>query len=99
MADNDRRGDSSGWAFMFGLLAGTAVGVGLGLLLAPKSGEELRGELGARTRELKNKAAEQYRKAGDHAGDWAAKGRDLADRVRDAAARGVAEAKGYTEEA
>ncbi len=97
MADHDRRGEGSGWAFMFGLLAGTVIGVGVGLLLAPKSGEELRGELGERTRDLGNKAAEQYRRAGDRAGDWAAKGRDLADRVKDAAARGVAEVKGYTE--
>lgn len=97
MAENDHHGDGSGWALMFGLLAGTLVGVGLGLLLAPKPGEQLRAELGERTRDLRNKAAEHYRKAAEQAGDWAVKSRDLADRVRDAAAHGVAEAKGYTE--
>lgn len=101
MPDNYDRHDteSRGGAFFLGLLAGTVLGAGLGMLLAPKSGAELREELGERTRTLSNKASEQYRKAQESAGEWAVKGRDLADRVRDAASRGVAEMKNYNDSA
>lgn len=103
MADNYDRpefeGRGGGGAFMLGLLAGTVLGAGLGMLLAPKAGSELRGELGERTRNLSNKASEQYKRAAESASAWAVKGRDLAERVREAASRGVEEAKSYAESA
>src|SRR5260370_40039281 len=44
--------------FVTGLLLGVAVGFGLALYLAPKSGEEMRGDLMQRGIELRDRAAE-----------------------------------------
>ena len=72
MADSYDRSESAGGAgFMMGLLAGTVLGAGLGMLLAPSAGSELRGQLGERARNLGNIAADQYKKAGEAANDWA----------------------------
>ena len=38
--------DDRGGSFLMGLLAGTILGAGLGMLFAPKSGSELRSQLG-----------------------------------------------------
>src|SRR3954462_15506617 len=45
MADNYRDENEGGGGFMMGLLTGTVLGAGLGILLAPKSGSELRNQL------------------------------------------------------
>ncbi len=48
MADGYDRYDEEGGGgggFMMGLLTGTVLGAGLGMLLAPKSGSELRGQI------------------------------------------------------
>src|SRR5437016_12453972 len=53
--------------FVTGLLIGVAVGFGLALLLAPKSGEEMRDDLVQRGIELPDRAGEpaQWNAAGD----------------------------------
>lgn len=43
---------------MRGFLFGLGMGIGLGILFAPSSGEETRGRLGERANELKNSARE-----------------------------------------
>ena len=97
MADYDRYDNNEGGSggFMMGLLTGTVLGAGLGMLLAPKAGAELRGTLGEQARTIGNKASEQYRRASDSAGQWAEKGREFVDRARDAVSRGAEEARGY----
>jgi len=97
MADNYDRYDSegSGGGFMMGLLTGTVLGAGLGMLLAPKAGAELRGQLGEQARNLGNAANEQYRKVSESASGWADKGRDFANQAREAVSRGADEARGY----
>src|SRR5213593_2339347 len=98
MADSFDRYDkesSGGGGFMMGLLTGTVLGAGLGMLLAPKAGSELRGNLGEQARNLGNKASEQYRKASDAATEWSEKGREFVDRAKDAVSRGAEEARGY----
>jgi len=87
--------DSHGSGFMMGLLTGTVLGAGLGMLLAPKAGTELRGAIGEQARNLGNKASEQYRRASESAGDWAEKGREFVNQAKDAVARGAEEARGY----
>ena len=94
MADYDRF-EHEGGGFMMGLLTGTVLGAGLGMLLAPKAGAELRGAIGEQARNLGSKASEQYRRASDSAGTWAEKGREFVDRARDAVARGAEDARGY----
>ena len=98
MADNFDRYDNegSGAGFMMGLLTGTVLGAGLGMLLAPKAGSELRGALGEQARNISNAASEQYKKASEVAGTWAERGREFVDKARDAVNRGTEEARGYS---
>jgi gas vesicle protein len=98
MADSFDRYDnegSGGGGFMMGLLTGTVLGAGLGMLLAPKAGAELRGALGEQARTLGNAASEQYKKASETAGTWAERGRDMVDKAREAVGRGADEARSY----
>jgi gas vesicle protein len=98
MADSYDRyeSDGNGGGFMMGLLTGTVLGAGLGMLLAPKAGAELRGAIGEQARNWTNTASEQYRTAREQAGTWAERGRDMVSQARDAVNRGVEEARGYS---
>src|SRR5919106_5826186 len=98
MADSYDRYDSegSGGGFMMGLLTGTVLGAGLGMLLAPKAGTELRGAIGEQARNLGNKASEQYRRASEQAEGWAEKGREFVNQAREVVSRTADEARGYT---
>lgn len=97
MADSYDRYDSegAGAGFMMGLLTGTVLGAGLGMLLAPKAGSELRGVIGEQARNMGSRASEEYRKASSAAGTWAEKGREFVDRTRESAGR-AAEESGFT---
>ena len=96
MADYDNDGSGgSGNGFMMGLLAGTVIGAGLGMLLAPKAGSELRGAIGDQAKNLGSKASEQYRRAADSASGWAEKGKEFVSQAREAVSRGVEETRGY----
>ena len=97
MADSYDRyeNEGGGGGFMMGLLTGTVLGAGLGMLLAPKAGSELRGTIGEQARNIGNMASEQYRKASETASDWSEKGREFVDRAREAVSRGAEEARGY----
>ena len=97
MADFDQYDNGgSGNGFVMGLIAGTVLGAGLGMLLAPKAGSELRGAIGNQARNLGNKASEQYRRASESAGGWAEKGREFVNQARDAVSRGAEETRSYS---
>jgi gas vesicle protein len=97
MAEYDRyETEGNGAGFMMGLLAGTVLGAGLGMLLAPKAGADLRGQIGQQAREIGNRASEQYRRATETAGGWAERGREVVGQAREAVSRGAEEARGYT---
>ncbi len=93
MADFERYENESngGSGFVMGLLAGTVLGAGIGMLLAPKAGSELRGAIGEQARNLGNKASEQYRRASEQATTWADKGREFVNHAREAVSRGAEE--------
>jgi gas vesicle protein len=96
MADFERYdNEGGGGGFVMGLLAGTVLGAGLGMLLAPKAGSELRGAIGEQARNIGNKASEQYRRASENAGTWAEKGREFVNQARDAVSRSAEEARGH----
>lgn len=77
MADNNYRDEhEGGGGFMMGLLTGTVLGAGLGMLLAPKSGSELRNQ-------LTEQASSLGRRASGAVNDMADRGRDAASRVGD----------------
>jgi gas vesicle protein len=65
-------------SFVLGVLTGTVLGVGLGMLFAPKPGSELRNQLSEQAGALANQAQEGYRKATQNAGHWAEKGKEAA---------------------
>ena len=101
---------SGGGSFVMGLLTGTVLGAGLGMLFAPKSGSELRNQLSEQAGNLANTASEGYRKAAENAGQWAEsgkaaateladRGRDLYDKAQDAVNRGTEEAQRYVRDA
>ena len=93
---------SGGGSFVMGLLTGTVLGAGLGMLFAPKAGAELRGQLSEQANNLASTASDGYRKASETAGAWAEKGRErgreIYDKARDAASRGKEEAERYARE-
>jgi gas vesicle protein len=81
----DRLDNIEGGSFVMGLLTGTVLGVGLGMLFAPKAGSELRnqvseqaGALANQAQTLANQAQKGYRKATENAGQWAEKGKEAA---------------------
>lgn len=92
--------EGSGGGFMLGLLTGTVLGAGLGMLFAPKAGAELRGQIGEQASNLGRAAQDQYRRATEAAGSVAERAREtytqVADRAREAVNRGVEEARSYT---
>ena len=66
---------------LFGLLAGIGIGVGAGMLLAPKSGEELRKDLANKLNELLDRAKEiDVNEAAD---DFKKKVKDLKKEIED----------------
>ena len=69
---------SGGGSFVMGLLTGTVLGAGLGMLFAPKAGSELRSQLSEQAGNLANTASEGYRKAAENAGQWAQTGKEAA---------------------
>jgi gas vesicle protein len=98
MADGYDRFDnegSGGGSFVMGLLTGTVLGAGLGMLFAPKAGSELRGQLTEQAGNLANQASEGYRKATENAGEWAERGRDMYGKAKDAVVKGADEAQKY----
>ena len=93
MADGFDRNNSDnnggGGSFVMGLLTGTVLGAGLGMLFAPKAGADLRNQVRDTAGNLANNASDGYRRAAETAGQYAERGRDmagdLAGRAREAA--------------
>ena len=90
--------EGGGGSFVLGLLTGTVLGAGLGMLFAPKAGSELRNQLSEQATNVKNQASEGYRRASESAGQWAEKGRDVYNKASDAVAKGAQEAQKYVRE-
>lgn len=93
---NEYEKDEGGSGFVVGLLTGTVLGAGLGMLFAPKKGSEIRAHIAEGANTVGRTASESYRKAADTASNIAEKGRGLYDRARDAVSRGTEEVKRYT---
>ena len=83
MADNyDRYEGEGGGGFIMGLLAGTVLGAGLGMLFAPKAGTELRNQLSEQAGRLKTTAGDTYAQATDKVSHLVDRGREAYDRAR-----------------
>jgi gas vesicle protein len=91
--------EGGGPGFVMGLLTGTVLGAGLGMLFAPKAGSELRGQINDSAHAVGQKASDGYRKAADTAGSIAEKSREYYGKARDAVSRGSEEARRYANKA
>jgi gas vesicle protein len=74
--------DDRGGSFLMGLLAGTILGAGLGMLFAPKSGSELRSQIGDQAGRLRDAANETYTQASGKVGQMVDRGREAYVRAR-----------------
>ena len=91
----ENENNNGGGSFVMGLLTGTVLGAGLGMLFAPKAGSELRNQLTEQAGNLANQAQDGIRKVTENAGDWADRGRDIYGKAKDAVAKGADEAQKY----
>jgi gas vesicle protein len=62
-AHDDTAMAESGAGFLVGLLSGVAVGIGIGMLFAPRSGSELRHDLARSASDLQRAASESLNQA------------------------------------
>jgi len=78
--------EEGGGSFLMGLLAGTVLGAGLGMLFAPKAGSELRSQLGTQladqTGRIREVADQSYQQASEKVSQMVDRGREAYDRAR-----------------
>lgn len=74
--------EDGGGSFLMGLLAGTVLGAGLGMLFAPRPGSELRNQLTEQAGRLRSTAGDAYSQASDKVGQIVDRGREAYDRAR-----------------
>lgn len=77
--------EEGGGSFLMGLLAGTVLGAGLGMLFAPKAGNELRTQLGEQAGRLRSTANDTYHQASEKVSQMVDRGREAYDRARGSA--------------
>jgi len=75
---SDRDGNGFLW-----FLAGLGIGAAVGILYAPKAGDELRQQLREVAEEGRETVKQRARQAREQAGTWAEKGRDYLNQQRD----------------
>ena len=74
--------EDGGGSFLMGLLAGTVLGAGLGMLFAPRPGSELRNQLTEQAGRLKSTANDAYSQASGKVNQMVDRGREAYDRAR-----------------
>ena len=84
--------EDGGGSFLMGLLAGTVLGAGLGMLFAPKAGAELRSQIGSQvadqTGKIREAAEPYYNQASEKVSQIVDRGREAYDRARQGASPG-----------
>lgn len=85
--DRFEREEGSG-SFLMGLLAGTVLGAGLGMLFAPRAGSELRNQLSEQAGRLRSTANDTYHQASEKVSQMVDRGREAYDRARSTMATG-----------
>jgi gas vesicle protein len=88
--------EDGGGSFLMGLLAGTVLGAGLGMLFAPKTGSELRNQLSEQTGRLRSTANDAYSQATDKVSQIVDRGREAYDRARTGTPGGTTSGEGTT---
>lgn len=83
MRNDQVYGSSGDHSFVLGLLAGAAIGAAIGLLLAPKTGAQLRHALGESAERFRHQADDVYRRAAGAVNDVVNQGRRAAQAGRE----------------
>src|SRR5262245_13551979 len=83
--DRDDTFSESGGGYLAGMFTGLAVGFGLGMLLAPRSGSELRQSIARSAGDLQRTAADTYQQASEKMRDVVDRGREVISRAQQAA--------------
>jgi gas vesicle protein len=81
-----------------GFIAGAAVGVGLGMLFAPRRGSELRKQVKVQVNNLATTASTGYHRAKDTTDEWAHRGHGVYVVCRDKVAHAAHETSRYVRE-
>jgi YtxH-like protein len=76
--------EDGGGSFLMGLLAGTVLGAGLGMLFAPKAGSETRRQLSEQANRLRSTADQTYHQATEKISQASEKVSQIVDRGREA---------------
>jgi len=76
--------EDGGGSFLMGLLAGTVLGAGLGMLFAPKAGSETRKQLSEQATRLRSTAGDTYHQATEKISQASEKVSQIVDRGREA---------------
>ena len=84
--------------FALGVLTGTVVGVGVGLLFAPRVGAQMRNEIGHQWTRAKGSCSTSYHRAKDTASQWSERGRRAYDATRTKVVHGAHETRQYVRE-
>lgn len=74
--------EDGGGSFLMGLLAGTVLGAGLGMLFAPRAGAEIRNQLSEQAGRLRSTAGDTYHQASDKVSHLVDRGREAYERSR-----------------
>ncbi len=74
--------EDGGGSFLMGLLAGTVLGAGLGMLFAPKAGADLRNQVSEQAGRLRTTANDAYSQATEKVSQMVDNGREAYDRAR-----------------
>ena len=74
--------EDGGGSFLMGLLAGTVLGAGLGMLFAPKAGADLRNQVTEQAGRLRTTANDAYSQATEKVSQMVDRGREAYDRAR-----------------
>ena len=74
--------EDGGGSFLMGLLAGTVLGAGLGMLFAPKAGSDLRNQVTEQASRLRTTANDAYSQASEKVSQMVDRGREAYDRAR-----------------
>jgi gas vesicle protein len=94
----DPQNGHSGHPMAVGLITGAAVGIGLGMLFAPRKGSELRHQVADQAKHVASTASTGYHRAKDTAGRYAHRGHDAYCICRDKVAKGAHEVGRYVRE-
>jgi gas vesicle protein len=84
--------------YLLGVLTGAAVGVGIGMLVAPRTGAQMRKEIGHQWSNAKGSCSNGYHHARDIAGEWAERSRRAYNSTRERVAHGAHETRLYVRE-